>query len=80
MPNSRKRSKRRRGVVISSDGWQRVQTAQDALALAQNEGNPYTVEQLSRLTGLSANSLGGCDRAKPPLIAKLWKPILMPLA
>ncbi|MEM9004376.1 MAG: NB-ARC domain-containing protein [Cyanobacteria bacterium P01_F01_bin.86] len=67
MPSTPKRSKRRRGVVLSSDGWQRLQAAQQASELAQNQGASYTVEQLTALTGLSANTLGRVRSLRTPV-------------
>ncbi|NER80494.1 MAG: hypothetical protein F6K42_13140, partial [Leptolyngbya sp. SIO1D8] len=67
MASSRKRSKRRRGVVLSPEGWQRVQAAQQASELSQNGGNPYTIEQLVVLTGLSTNTLGRLRSSHTPV-------------
>ncbi|MEO0768061.1 MAG: NB-ARC domain-containing protein [Cyanobacteria bacterium J06649_4] len=67
MPSSRKRSRRRRGVVVSPAGWQRVRAAQSDSESAQNGGNPYTVEQLIELTGLSTNTLGRLRSRKTPI-------------
>ncbi len=49
--------RRKRGVVLSFQGWQRLQSAEQLLALQQNDGKPYTLEQLSQITGLSPNTL-----------------------
>ncbi|MEM9004378.1 MAG: NB-ARC domain-containing protein [Cyanobacteria bacterium P01_F01_bin.86] len=57
MASSRKRSRRRRGVVLSLQGWQRLQAAQQASELADNGGNHYSVERLAELTSLSISSL-----------------------
>ncbi|MEL6779990.1 MAG: NB-ARC domain-containing protein, partial [Cyanobacteria bacterium J06597_16] len=67
MPSSRKRSRRRRGVVVSPAGWQRVRAAQSESESAQNGSNPYTVEQLIELTGLSTNTLGRLRSRKTPI-------------
>lgn len=67
MPSSRKRPQRRRGVVLSQHGWQRLQAAQQASEQAQNGSNPYTVEQLTELTGLSANTLGRVRSRHTPI-------------
>lgn len=52
-----KRPKRRRGVILSSEGWQHLQSAQAQSEIAANGGNPYTLEDLNELTGLSAHTL-----------------------
>lgn len=49
--------RKRRGVILSSYGWQRLQDAQEKLAITKNEGYTYTLEQLSNLTGLSVRSI-----------------------
>jgi WD40 repeat protein len=49
--------RKRRGVILSRYGWQRLQDAQEQLAIAKNEGYNYTLEQLSHLTGLSVRSI-----------------------
>ncbi|NJL41926.1 MAG: hypothetical protein HC899_38675, partial [Leptolyngbyaceae cyanobacterium SM1_4_3] len=50
--------RKRRGVILSSQGLQRLQEAQEQLAIAKNGGYAYTLEQLSDLTRLSVRSLG----------------------
>lgn len=49
--------RRRRGVILSSSGLQRLQNAQEQSAIAANDGYAYTLEQLSHLTGLSIRSI-----------------------
>lgn len=49
--------KRRRGVILSRSGLQRLQTAQKQLAKTANQGYAYTLEQLSDLTQLSVRSI-----------------------
>ncbi|RFP63162.1 MAG: hypothetical protein BJG00_000660 [Limnothrix sp. CACIAM 69d] len=49
--------KRYRGVMLSPQGWQRLQSAEQISATQQNQGKPYTLEQLSYLTQLSPNTL-----------------------
>ncbi|NER79702.1 MAG: hypothetical protein F6K42_08985 [Leptolyngbya sp. SIO1D8] len=67
MSSSRKRSRRRRGVVLSLQGWQRLQAAQQESELADNGDNRYSVEQLAELTGLSVNSLGRVRSLNTPV-------------
>ncbi|MCC3600631.1 MULTISPECIES: NACHT domain-containing protein [unclassified Microcoleus] len=54
LPQKRKR----RGVILSDWGLQRLQNTQEQLAIAENGGSAYTLERLSNLTGLSARSIG----------------------
>jgi hypothetical protein len=50
--------KRKRGVLISPRGWQRLQIAeQQAGDAAGHTGRTHTLQELSELTGLSANTL-----------------------
>ena len=61
------RTKRRRGVILSSEGWQRLQAAQAQSEMAANGGNPYTLENLNELTGLSAHTLTKIRRRQSPV-------------
>ncbi|EAW34282.1 hypothetical protein [Lyngbya sp. PCC 8106] len=45
--------KRKRGVILSSKGWQRLQAAEHLSSVRENAGHGYTLEQLSTHTGLS---------------------------
>lgn len=49
--------RKRRGVILSSVGFQRLQEAQEQSAIVNNKGYAYTLEQLSELTGLSVRSI-----------------------
>jgi hypothetical protein len=59
--------RRRRGVVLSAQGWQRLRAAEQLLAVQQNGGNPYTLDQLCVVTGLSANTLVKARRRQKPV-------------
>ncbi|WP_088892072.1 AAA-like domain-containing protein [Leptolyngbya ohadii] len=50
-------SRRKRGVVLSLKGWQRVQAAEQKAADQDNSSRPYTLEQLSDRSGLSPNTI-----------------------
>lgn len=50
-------SARVRGVILSSYGWQRFQTAKQQTELAENGGKRFTQEDLNERTGLSLNTL-----------------------
>ncbi|WP_245939969.1 NB-ARC domain-containing protein [Stenomitos frigidus] len=56
--------KRKRGVILSAWGWQRLQDAQERTAIAANGGYTYTLEQLSDLTGLSVRSISRLQSCK----------------
>lgn len=49
--------RRKRGVIISPRGWQRLQIAEQRAADQENAGKAYTLEQLGDLTGLSPNTI-----------------------
>ena len=57
MSSVHKRSKRKRGAILSPEGWQRLQNAQERSEIELNGAHPYTLEDLSRLTGLSPHTL-----------------------
>ncbi|MEM9767628.1 MAG: WD40 repeat domain-containing protein [Cyanobacteria bacterium P01_D01_bin.71] len=59
-----KRSKRKRGVILSLEGWERLQDAQERSEIAVNGAHPYTLEELHRLTGLSPHTLTKVRRRK----------------
>ena len=67
MLNPRKRSKRRRGVILSSKGWRRLLVAQQQSELVHNGGHPYTAETLNELTQLSPNTLAKVRSCKTPV-------------
>lgn len=50
-------SARVRGVILSSQGWQRFQTAKQQAELEANWGKRFTQEDLNERTGLSLNTL-----------------------
>ncbi|MBE9110692.1 AAA-like domain-containing protein [Nodosilinea sp. LEGE 07298] len=59
--------RRKRGVVLSAQGWQRLRAAEQQLSAQQNNGNPYTLDQLCAVTGLSANTLVKARRRQKPV-------------
>jgi WD40 repeat protein len=56
--------RKRRGVVLSPLGWQRLQEAQEQFAIAANDGYAYTLEQLSERTNLSIRSISRLQSCK----------------
>lgn len=52
---------------MSFEGWQRLQTAEQVSAQKNNAGLPYTLEQLSLITGLSTNTLTKVRRRQKPV-------------
>ncbi|MDJ0589135.1 MAG: NB-ARC domain-containing protein [Pleurocapsa sp. MO_226.B13] len=67
MSSFHQRSKRKRGVILSPVGWQRLRSAQKQLENEANRGKPYTLEDLNELTGLSLHSLSRVLRRKTPV-------------
>ena len=67
MPSFQKRSKRKRGVILSPKGWDRLQEAQNQSEKVANGGNPYTLEDLNELTGLSSHTLTKVRRRQAPV-------------
>jgi transcriptional regulator with XRE-family HTH domain len=58
---------RRRGVILSAQGWQRLQSAESLSSIRYNQGKAYTLEQLNQITGLSSNTLTKLRRRKEPV-------------
>ena len=67
MFSSSQRIKRKRGIIISSEGWQRLHSAQRESEIEQNDGLSYTLEQLSDMTGLSSHTLTKVRRRQSPV-------------
>ena len=67
MYSFRKRSKRKRGVILSPVGWQRLQEAQKHSEMEANRGHPYTLEELNELTKLSPHTLTKVRRRTTPV-------------
>ena len=67
MFSSSQRSKRKRGVILSLEGWQRLQSAQKTAENKANGGEPYTLEELNELTGLSSHTLTKVRRRQTPV-------------
>ncbi len=61
-----KTMRRKRGYVLSTNGWQRLQTAIQAIAQRECQA-AYTLHQLSVLTGLSPNTLTRVRSRKIPV-------------
>ena len=57
MPRAKQSPHRRRGVILTLQGWQRLQAAKRQSEIQGNSGNPYTLEQLRERTNLSINTL-----------------------
>jgi class 3 adenylate cyclase len=54
--------KRRRGVILTLPGWQRLQAAKHQSEIQENSGNPYTLEDLRDRTNLSLHTLAKIQR------------------
>ena len=59
--------KRKRGVVLSMSGWQRLQSAQSQAESNDNGGALYTLEDLNELTSLSSHTLTKIKRRQLPV-------------
>jgi len=60
-------SRRRRGIVLSAQGWQRLQAAELLAAARDNGDSHYTLDQLSERTGLSTKTLTKVRRRQNPV-------------
>jgi transcriptional regulator with XRE-family HTH domain len=54
--------KRKRGVVLTLQGWQRLLAAKCKSEIQENSGNAYTLDELSARTNLSPNTLTRIQR------------------
>lgn len=61
------KSKRKRGVILSPDGWQRLQLAQSQSENQSNASAAYTIEDLNQLTGLSSHTITKIKRRQIPV-------------
>lgn len=59
--------KRKRGVILSAQGWQRLQAAEHLAAMRDNFGRPYTLEQLSDRTAISTKTLTKVRHREKPV-------------
>lgn len=66
-PDLSQSQKRRRGVVLTAQGWQRLQAAEYLAAVRENNGVAYTLEQLRDRTGLSTKTLTKVRRRSQPV-------------
>ena len=67
MFSSSQRTKRKRGVILSSEGWQRLYAAQRSSEMENNAGLTYTLEDLNEMTGLSSHTLTKVRRRQSPV-------------
>lgn len=67
MFSSSQRVKRKRGVIISLEGWQRLTSAQKNSEIENNGGIAYTLEDLNELTGLSCHTITKVRRRQIPV-------------
>lgn len=70
MPRRHQPPQRQRGVILSVQGWQRLNAAQRKSVFQHNGGKPYTLEQLSERTHLSPNTLIKVRRRTIPVDRK----------
>ena len=57
MPHRPQQIKRKRGIILSAKGWQRLQSAEQRSIGQSNLGKAFTLQELSERTGLSPNTL-----------------------
>ncbi|WP_190804841.1 NB-ARC domain-containing protein [Leptolyngbya sp. FACHB-261] len=50
-------SKRKRGVILTDQGWSKLIRSRENAEFAENAGEPFTLEELSERTQLSLNTL-----------------------
>ena len=67
MPKFHQRSQRKRGVILSPVGWQRLIEAQAQAETEANHRHPYTLEDLNEITGLSPHTVTKVRRRKAPV-------------
>lgn len=65
--SSRQPAKRKRGIILSAKGWQRLQAAEQRSTTQHNLGKSYTLQELSERTGLSPNTLARVRSRKVPV-------------
>ncbi|HEY9614287.1 AAA-like domain-containing protein [Allocoleopsis sp.] len=59
--------KRKRGVILTVQGWKRLQAAKRESEIQENSGNHYTLEDLRDRTALSINTLTRIQRRQTPV-------------
>jgi class 3 adenylate cyclase len=67
MPTGNQATKRKRGVILTLPGWQRLQAAKRQSEIQENSGNSYTLEELRERTTLSLNTLTKIQRRQLPV-------------
>jgi class 3 adenylate cyclase len=67
MPTGNQAIKRKRGVILTLPGWQRLQAAKRQSEIQENSGNSYTLEELRERTTLSLNTLTKIQRRQIPV-------------
>jgi AAA-like domain len=66
-PKTMIHQRRKRGYVLTSRGWQHLQTIIQAVAQRDHQDVAYTLHELSELTGLSPNTLTRVRSCKIPV-------------
>ena len=54
--------RRKRGVILTRRGWQRLRRAQHQSEIEDNDGIPYTLEQIGERTHMSPNTIAKIQR------------------
>ncbi|MEW6492668.1 MAG: NB-ARC domain-containing protein [Cyanobacteriota bacterium] len=71
--------RRKRGVILTAEGWEKLQEAKLELEIKENYGDRYTIEDLSEYSGLNPCTVGrilareeGVDRRTLELFFKVF--------
>ncbi len=67
------RSRRRRGIILTAQGWEKLLQAKSDAEYEYNSGKRYTLEALSELTGLDANTLSKVWSQETPVDKRTLK-------
>jgi class 3 adenylate cyclase len=59
--------RRKRGVILTLRGWQRLHKVQHQKEIQENAGNPYTLEEIRTLTDLSLNTIARIQHRQVPV-------------
>ena len=56
--------KRKRGVILTRRGWQRLRTAKSQSEIQENDGVTYTLEEIGERTEVSPNTVAKIQRCQ----------------
>ena len=67
------RSRRRRGIILTAQGWEKLLQAKSDAEYENNSGKRYSLESLSELTGLDTNTLSKVWSQETPVDKRTLK-------